>query len=424
MTVAVTAAVAGSSPAGVALSPLGQDVYFTDSAHHVVQRLALATSSVTTLAGASGTSGFADATGGSAQFSAPAGLVVDPANTLAFVADSGNHRIRQVTLSSGAVATVAGSATSGVANGAGANAQFNRPLGVAIDSTGKLLFVADTSNHLVRQVVLATGAVTTVAGSGAAGFADATGAAAAFNLPSGIAIDQTGSFLYVTDAANNRVRLVVIASGVVSTLAGSGTVGFQNGFGVAASFNEPHGVAVDPTGQYLLVAETSNNRVRRIDVTNANVSAIAGSGIGGFADGLNVRSMYSGPRGIAIDASGRFAFVADAGNGRVRMMQPVSMCPGGRYCVNAIVAGFSTEGSYMSSGASAASDGVACPAGSFCYAGASTPAGSGACMAGFFCSAGSANRNGGQIDPRGALLEGSCVHGDFGGRRGSGIRDV
>jgi DNA-binding beta-propeller fold protein YncE len=410
MTVAVASSL--SSPSGVTISPLGQDVYLADSGSHIVQRLALASGSVTTLAGASGTSGFADAVAGSARFSAPAGVVVDPTNGLVYVADSGNHRIRLLTLSSGAVTTLAGSATSGISNGAGASAQFSSPLGIAIDSTGKFLFVADTSNHLVRQVALATGAVTTVAGSGAAGFADATGAAAAFNLPSGVAVDRTDSVLYVTDAANNRVRLVVIASGAVSTLAGSGALGFQNGFGVAASFNEPHGVAVDPTGQYLLIAEASNHRVRRIDVTNANVSAVAGSGIGGFADGLNSRSMFSSPRGIAIDASGRFAYVADAGNGRVRMMQPVVMCPGGRYCVNAIVAGFATEGSYMSSGASAASDGVVCPAGSFCYAGASTPAGSGACQAGFFCSAGSANRNGGQIDARGARGGGvlrSCV---------------
>ena len=179
----------------------------------------------------------------------PSGVALDGAGNL-YVADQGNNTIRQVVLASGAVSTLAGTPTQSGSSkdGIGPAARFNIPAGVAADRMGNV-YVADRFNNTIRQVVVATRAVTTLAGTaGQAGSADGIGPAARFNSVFAVAADDTGN-LYVADAGNHTLRQVVVATGAVTTLAGTaGVPGNTDGIGSAARFYNSVGVAVDGAG--------------------------------------------------------------------------------------------------------------------------------------------------------------------------------
>ena len=165
----------------------------------------------------------------------------------------------------GAVTTLAGCGEIGLSDGKGAAARFYHPTGIAVDAAG-VVFVADYCNNRIRRIT--NGVVDTLAGSGAfgnrcGGFADGVGAAAQFNWPDGLALDPATGHLLVADRFNNRIRSVDPRTGAVSTLAGSGAEGAADGDAAAASFNQPRDVAVDAQGG-VLVADWGNHRVRRI----------------------------------------------------------------------------------------------------------------------------------------------------------------
>jgi sugar lactone lactonase YvrE len=213
---------------------------------------------VTTLAG-TGTNGYLDGPGTTAEFSVPSGVAVDAAGNV-YVADAGNQRIRMIT-SAGVVTTIAGGAQ-GYQNGIGTAALFCQPSGVVLDTTGDL-DVADQCNNRIREITPA-GLVTTIAGSGVQGFQDGTGAAAQFGFPSGVALDGNAN-LYVADQAYSRIRLITSA-GVVTTMAGGSSQGSQDGPGATATFSAPLGVAVTASGT-VYVADTGNHRIRMITTT-------------------------------------------------------------------------------------------------------------------------------------------------------------
>jgi DNA-binding beta-propeller fold protein YncE len=266
---------------------------------------------VSTLAG-SDLEGFADGKGAAARFEGPEGIAVDAAGNL-YVADAYNQRIRKIT-PEGEVSTLAGSGEYGFADGEGRNAQFRSPSGITIDTAGNL-YVADVDNHRIRKVT-PEGEVSTLAGSGPTGyenggFADGEGNKARFNYPHGIAIDGAGN-LYVADFWNYCIRKIT-AKGEVSTFAG-GKRGFANGTGGAARFYTPVGIALDAAGN-LYVAEVRNPRIRKITPQGA-VSTFAG-GKKGFADGTGSAVRFSSPYGIAIDAAGNL-YVTDGINNRIR----------------------------------------------------------------------------------------------------------
>jgi DNA-binding beta-propeller fold protein YncE len=218
----------------------------------------------------------------------------------------------------GPVTTLAGSDTAAFADGTGNSARFNDARGMDFSSDGTLLFVADAYNHRIRQVVIATGVVTTLAGSGTATFADGTGNAASFSYPYGLAVSVDGTLLFVTDTGNNRIRQVVIATGVVTTLAGSGTATFADGTGSAASFWNAQDIAISPDGTRLFVADGINARIRQVVVATGVVTTLAGSGADAFADGTGNAASFYRPRDVAVTPDGTLLFVADEYNHRIR----------------------------------------------------------------------------------------------------------
>jgi serine/threonine protein kinase, bacterial len=301
-----TGAAAGFNyPIGIAADANG-NLYIGDQLNEKVRKITSA-AVVTTLAG-SGAVGSNDGAGSSATFYYPTGVTLDPSGNI-YVTDLGGNTIRKVT-PGGAVSTVAGSGATGSANGPAGTATFSSPTGVAVDKSGNL-YIADASNNKIRKITPG-GVVSTFAGS-AQGSADGTGSAASFYYPYGIAIDASGN-LYVADARNNKIRKITPA-GVVSTLAGSGAQGAADGTGAAASFNYPAGIAVDSSGN-LYVADVDNSEIR--EVTPAGVvTTVAGSTTAGDADGTGSAAAFSYPYGVAVDKSGDI-YITEQGNDKVR----------------------------------------------------------------------------------------------------------
>lgn len=248
-----------------------------------------------TLAGSAGQIGSADGINSAARFNWPMWVAVDRTGNL-YVADWGNHTIRQLA-SSGAVTTLAGLAgTPGIADGTGSAARFNGPMGLAVDDPGNL-FLADWGNHTIRQIT-PSGVVRTLAGlAGSSGSEDGTSSSARFNHPAGVAVDNAGN-LFVADSANYTIRKVTPA-GVVTTMAGlAGSGGKADGTGSAARFRKPYGIAVDNEGN-VYVADKDSYTIRRVTPAGI-VTTLAGSTFGN-ADGIGTAASFLGPTGLALD---------------------------------------------------------------------------------------------------------------------------
>jgi sugar lactone lactonase YvrE len=266
---------------------------------------------VSTVAG-NGIRGFADGPVASAQFSDVAQLAIDAQGNI-YVADPNNNRIRKIT-PAGMVSTLAGNGTSGFVNGPGATAQFNRPCGVACDANGNV-FVSDWGNNCIRKIT-PSGDVSLFAGTGVAGSADGPGASAQFYYPVFIACDANGN-IYVADQGNSKIRKIT-PSGIVSTYAGSGLSGTNDGPAAVATFAVPTGVACDAHGN-VYVADLVSSRVRKITPAGV-VSTLAGSS-NGLVEGTGIAAQFHAPTGIVCDAQGNL-YVTDQSNHRVRKITP------------------------------------------------------------------------------------------------------
>jgi serine/threonine protein kinase, bacterial len=303
-----------SGPVGVAIGPDGA-VYVADQFNNVIRKIG-ADGVVSTLAGIAGGGGFADGPSDQALFKDPSGVAVDSKGNV-FVAEYGNPRIRMIT-PDGVVSTFAGSATKGRADGIGTAASFDAPHGIAVDANDNL-YVSDWGNHLIRKITPLR-EVSTLAGSGNRDFADGTGASASFDVPLGVAVDRQGN-VYVADTYNHRIRKIT-AEGLTTTLAGSATPGSTNADqGANARFDTPYAVAVDADG-YVYVADTNNNLIRRVSPTGVTTT-LAGSSTEGSTDGTGSEADFAGPSGIAVAATG-VLYVSDNWTHLIRKITPMA----------------------------------------------------------------------------------------------------
>ncbi len=306
-----------SAPTGIAVDTVG-NIYVADSNNSCIRKIT-STGVVTTLAGAPGVLGYVDGTGAAANFYFPSGVAIDSSGNL-FISDLYNFSIRKIT-SVGVVSTIAGSPQiSGPSNGSGAAASFNQPAAVAADGAGNI-YIADRWNHSVRKIT-SSGVVTTLAGSTNSGTTNGTGSAASFNFPSGIASDSAGN-VYVADTSNHVIRKITPA-GVVTTFAGTmGVPGSANGSDLSSSFNTPIGLAIDLAGT-LFVADQGNNVIRKI-TSGGVVSTLAGSaGAIGSTDATGAAARFSFPTGVAVDSTGN-VYVTDQSNYKIRKVTPAGI---------------------------------------------------------------------------------------------------
>lgn len=281
-----------------------------DTKHHQISIIER-NGQVRVLAG-NGSPGSADGLGAHARFKEPKGLAYDPLQHALYVADSGNHTIRRVTLD-GIVTTIAGTGQPGDTDGPVTVARFRHPTGLALGPDG--LYVADTDNHAIRRIT--NGLVATIAGTGHAGFQDGEASQARFASPTGIAIGTTS--IFVSDTGNHRLR--AITANNVTTLVGNGQPGANDGIGIDARLRAPHGITLDPAGR-ILIADSGNNLVRSLDPTTHHLTTIAGQSPTNarpeLVDGSPATARFANPTGLAL---GDGLYVVDTDNDAVRHLQ-------------------------------------------------------------------------------------------------------
>ena len=301
------------------------NLYIADAANHVIREISMS-GSISAFAGTEGAQGFSGDNGPAtaATLDTPTGVAIDLLGNV-YIADSHNHRIREV--SNGVITTIAGIGVAGFGgdNAAATNALLSLPSAVAVDASGDV-FVADTNNQRIREI--SAGNIITIAGDGEQFFSgDGSSAiSAVLDSPTGVAVDANGN-VYVADRHNHRVRVIV--GGTISTIAGSGAASLSGGFSgeggaaTSASLSRPASVSVD-LADNVYIADTGNQRIRQLSggilgsPTNV-IATIAGSGQQGFGDdGVSSTDVnLDSPKAVALNSQGDLA-IADTRNQRVR----------------------------------------------------------------------------------------------------------
>jgi sugar lactone lactonase YvrE len=314
-------------------------LYVADQQNHALRTIDTATGEVCTLAG-TGEAGYNDSgnpRGFEPSFAFPNGVAVDATGTV-YVTENGNNVVRRIITGAGGAVTVdtfAGARAEinsrerqnrlnstrdgleGFRDGPATSAAFRLPDEIVVAQDG-IIYLADPLNHSIRRITQSSGQVVveTIAGNGVPGFADGIAVNARFNTPTSIVLSDDGRFLFVADTANERIRQIDLLTMRVSTFAGSGDTGDEDGTGSAATFRQPIGLALD-SGGVLYVSEFRGNRIRVIDV-EGNVNTLAGDDSQRFREGSGLRATFSNPRGLAIDRARGILYVADYENSRVR----------------------------------------------------------------------------------------------------------
>ena len=360
-----------AKPMGVLVDSAG-NIYIGEYAGHRVRRVNIA-GTITTIAGTgvaawTGDGGLAVA----AALNCPQGLALDPQGNL-LIADSGNHVIRKITTATGIITTIAGTGAGGYSGDSGpaTSAKLNSSEDVDVDGAGNI-FIADTGNNIIRKIDAATQIITKLAGAaGLPGFSGDGGNAnaAKLNYPSGIAVDVSGN-IYIADENNCRIRKITASDGKINTIAGNGTCAYagDGGQATSANINYPKGVAVRSTGDviisdaynktirkvdivqiistfpgtvagqglngpagitpdydtaqkklFLYIADTANNRIRKLDTVSRTVVTVAGTGTSGSTgdNGLATSALLSAPQGVFLDTAGNI-YIADTNNHKIR----------------------------------------------------------------------------------------------------------
>ena len=320
-----------NGPASVAFSSTG--AYIADTVNQRIRQVS--TSGIISTVAGSGAPGFSGDNGpaAKAQLFYPYGIAVDASGFL-YIADTGNQRVRKVV--NGTINTIAGNGTSGYSgDGSSAvNASLNAPVSLAVDSAGNV-YISDFGNHVVREVSV-SGIISTIAGNGTQGYSGdgAKATAAQLNGPEGLALDSSGN-LYIADSGNHVVRMVT-PTGAISTFAGNNGLGYSGdgGQAIQAQLATPTGLAIDSAGN-LYISDSGVNVVRRV-APGGVITTVAGTGSAGYSGdgGPATQATFDAAAGIALDNAGSL-YVTDAGNNVVRLLQPVSPSPSAGAVVNA-----------------------------------------------------------------------------------------
>ena len=306
-------------PAGIAYDAAG-NMYIAELNENLIRKVDTH-GIITTLAG-TGEQGYGGDNGPatSAILDSPAGIALDSSGNVYF-SDSHNNRIREINTTTGVITTIAGTGVAGFSGdgSAATSATLNLPLGVAVDSSGNV-YIADTNNHRIRKITGTT--ISTIAGNGDQGYEGDNVLATATGLdsPNSLALDASLN-VYISDTHNQRIRLVTVATGIITTYAGNGTRAYSGDSGAAtsASLNRPRGISIDANGNVYIV-DSDNNRLRT--VTNGTINTLAGTGEQGFSGdaGVATSAVLDTPRATGTFSSGGVtsAAVSDANNQRVR----------------------------------------------------------------------------------------------------------
>ena len=300
------------------------NMYFA-SLCNVIRMIAKSTGIISTIAGTGGVGYSGD--GGpatAATFNLPTSLAVDSLTSNIYIADTGNSVIRMITKSTGFITTVAGTGTAGytVGGGLATKTQLSYPLGVGIDNSLRLIYIADSSNNRVLMITMSSGVISGIAGTNFSSFSGDRGKAKMAGLanPTSIAVDPTSSNIYIADALNNRVRMIAKSTGIITTVAGSGAAGESGDDGPAldATLNGPACLAVDRSTGNIYIAVVS--RIRMLRVSSGRMEAVAGTSVPGYSGdgGLATTAQLSSPMAVAVDSSSGAVLIADTSNDRIR----------------------------------------------------------------------------------------------------------
>ncbi len=309
-----------SFPSAITYDSAG-NLYIAETGNHLIRKVdtsGLITTIVGTgVQGYSGDNGLATA----ARLDSPQGLALDGNNL--YIADTHNHRIRKLDLTTKIIVTVAGSTAGfGGDNGPAAAAQLDLPTALAVDASHNL-YIADTQNHRIRKIAAATASITTVAGDGTQSFKGDNGPAIAASIdsPTGLATDAAGD-LFLSDTHNHRIRKISATTGLITTVAGTGSPGFSGdgNSATAATLALPHGLSIDSAGD-IFIADNANHRIRRIDAITGAITTVAGSGTQSFGgdNGAAVAATLDSPRATTITPAG-LVTLSDTANQRVRQL--------------------------------------------------------------------------------------------------------
>jgi sugar lactone lactonase YvrE len=286
------------NPQGICTDLQG-NMYVADSYNNVIRKIT--PGGITSTYAGNGTLGYVDGPAASAEFYAPAGVAADAQGNI-YVSDMGNNIIRKIS-STGVVSTLAGKGYAGYADGAGVDAVFKSPAGIAVDAQGNV-YVADRGNNAIREIS-AAGIVTTMAGNPTPGQGDLTGILASFNSPTGVAVDTQGN-VYVADQNNYAIREISPA-GLVTTLVGN--------YLIKTTIPAPTGICRDSQGN--LYITDASGRVLELSTGNILFSLAGNIGSSGFANGVNTNAIFNNPQALTVDASGNI-YVADQYNNMIR----------------------------------------------------------------------------------------------------------